>query len=57
MAQGQTHSLRDEEIVAYLISDNLSDVPQDISSESDGASGYIFATSFENQPTKSQITD
>jgi hypothetical protein len=32
------HSLRDEEIVADLMSDNLSDVPKDIYSESDGAS-------------------
>jgi hypothetical protein len=38
MEQGQTHSLRDEEIVADPISDNLSDVPEDIYSESDGAS-------------------
>jgi hypothetical protein len=38
MAQGRTHSLRDEEILADLISDNLSDVPEDIYSESDGAS-------------------
>jgi hypothetical protein len=35
MAQGQTHSLRYEEIVADLISDNFSDVPY---IKSDGAS-------------------
>jgi hypothetical protein len=38
MAQGQTHSLQDQEIVADLISDKLSDVPEDICSDSDGAS-------------------
>jgi hypothetical protein len=38
MAQGQKRSLRDEEIIVDLISDNLSDVPEDIYSESDGAS-------------------
>jgi hypothetical protein len=32
------HSLQDEEIVADLISDNLSDVPEDIYTESDCAS-------------------
>jgi hypothetical protein len=32
------HSLRVEEIIADLISDNLSIVPEDIYSESDGAS-------------------
>jgi hypothetical protein len=38
MAQGQAYSLQDEEIVADLISDNLSDVSEDIYSESGGAS-------------------
>jgi hypothetical protein len=30
MAQGRMHSLQDEEIIADQISDNLSDVPEDI---------------------------
>jgi hypothetical protein len=38
MAQGRMHSLQDEDIVADQISDNLSDVPEDIRSESDGSS-------------------